>query len=190
LTSGALSSAGEFGSVSVSVVPAGAFESSTKVIELAEQPELWPAGSVAMARTVVELLLAMFTVSPGEAKVAPVPVAAGDPLQSEVLYSWTVASASVVPLTSGLLSFDGESGSVSVKVTVGGVSSPFTRNRTTAKSSSNEEVPMSAYPATTALPSGSTRTARPQSASVGPVPTWTTALPSASKPVSRLPFEL
>jgi hypothetical protein len=55
------------------------------VIEDEEHPETLLAMSVAVARNVVVELSATETVRPGEAKLAAVPVAAGDPLQSSVV---------------------------------------------------------------------------------------------------------
>ena len=56
------------------------------------------------------------TVIPAPANCAGVPVAAGEPEHEAFVYSLTAVGepAPVVPLTSGLLSLEGESGSVSV----------------------------------------------------------------------------
>jgi hypothetical protein len=75
-----------------------------------------PAASVAVARKVVLVSAPTEAVMPGDANVVALPVATGLPLQSDVAYRRTVAPAAAVPLTSGLLSLAGESGSVSVSV--------------------------------------------------------------------------
>jgi hypothetical protein len=64
---------------------AGAVESSTYVTELAEQPETFPAASVAVALKVVVESSATATVSPGVEKAAAVPEAAAEPEQSLVV---------------------------------------------------------------------------------------------------------
>jgi hypothetical protein len=55
------------------------------VIEEVEHADTWPAASVVVARKVVVLLFATGAVKPGEANAAAVPVAAGGPLQSDVV---------------------------------------------------------------------------------------------------------
>jgi hypothetical protein len=64
---------------------AGAVESSTYVTELAEQPETFPAASVAVALKVVVESSATATVSPALEKAAAVPEAAAEPEQSLVV---------------------------------------------------------------------------------------------------------
>ena len=82
---GELSLAGEAGVESSEEGAAGALESSTYVTELAEQPDTFPARSVAVALNVVELSSETATVIPGEAKAAAVPVAVGAPVQAPVV---------------------------------------------------------------------------------------------------------
>jgi hypothetical protein len=55
------------------------------VTELAEQPETFPAASVAVALKVVDVSSETATVSPGLAKAAAVPVTAGAPVQPAVV---------------------------------------------------------------------------------------------------------
>ena len=63
---------------------AGAVESSTYVTP-AEQPETLPAASVAVALNVVDESSETATVSPGEEKLAAVPVTAGAPVHAAVV---------------------------------------------------------------------------------------------------------
>jgi hypothetical protein len=85
------------------------------VIELIEQADVLPAASVAVAWKVVDESSATETESPGKKKLAAEPVPAIEPEQSELVYRFTVEPPSAEPLTSGELSFAGESGSVSVR---------------------------------------------------------------------------
>ncbi len=82
--SGLLSLAGETGLEASALGSAGAVESSTYVTEELEQPETFPATSVAVALKVVELSPATATVRPGDANAAAVPVAAAPPVQPAV----------------------------------------------------------------------------------------------------------
>ena len=84
--------------------------------ELDEHAEVLPAGSVAVARNVVEEVSATATLSPGDARAAAEPVAATAPVHDASVYSRTVEPASAVPLIVGELSLAGESGSVSLSV--------------------------------------------------------------------------
>jgi hypothetical protein len=54
------------------------------VTEELEQPETFPAASVAVALKVVEVSSETVTVSPGEAKTAAEPVATGPPVHAAV----------------------------------------------------------------------------------------------------------
>jgi hypothetical protein len=81
---GELSFAGPAGVEAREAGSAGAVESSTYVTEEAEQPETFPAASVAVALNVVELSSATATVIP-VAKAAAVPLTAGAPEQSLVV---------------------------------------------------------------------------------------------------------
>ena len=68
------------------------------------------AWSVAVARNVVVLSWATVTKRPGEPNSAAVPVAAGAPVQSAVVYSVTVDPGSAVPFTAGVVLELGEAG--------------------------------------------------------------------------------
>jgi hypothetical protein len=105
-----VSFAGETGLEASALGSAGAVESSTYVTEAVEQPETFPAASVAVALKVVDVSLETETVRPGEAKAAAVPVAAAPPVQPAVGYTRTVEPASAEPVISGLLSLAGETG--------------------------------------------------------------------------------
>ncbi len=86
------------------------------MIELLEQAEMFPAGSVAVAKKVVVELSATVTARPGEEKVAAEPVAATAEVQVEFVKSLTVEPASAVPSIKGVLLFAGEAGFVDVNV--------------------------------------------------------------------------
>ena len=82
---GLLSFAGETGVDTNALGCEGAVESSMYVTEVAEQPEVLPAASVAVALYVVELSSETATVIPGLEKAAAVPDAAIEPEQSLVV---------------------------------------------------------------------------------------------------------
>ena len=89
-----------------------------------EQAEWLDAASTATPWNVVVESAATVTERPGDANAAAVPEAAGVPVQLAFLYSWTVEPASADPTMAGVVSFDGEAGSVDVKVgAAGGVTS-------------------------------------------------------------------
>ena len=75
---------------------------------------------MAVARNVVVLSGATVTEKPEAAKSVAVPVAAGVPVQSLVVYSDTVDPASAEPLTTGVVLWDGEGGVTLVSSTSGG----------------------------------------------------------------------
>lgn len=116
LTRGELTVDGEAGSVCDSFGGAGAIESATYVMELAEQAEVLPAASVAVARSVVAVLAATVTGRPGDANSAAVPVAAAVPVHVAVAYSRTVEPGCAVPVTFGVAALAGDPGSVPVIV--------------------------------------------------------------------------
>ena len=62
----------------------GAVESSTYMTYALEQPETLPAASAAVALKVVDVSSETETVSPGEEKLAALPVAVGAPVQAAV----------------------------------------------------------------------------------------------------------
>ena len=64
------------------------------------------------------------TCTPGEAKLAAVPVATGEPEHEGLVYTLTVEPAAADPFTRGAFSFAGESGSVSLSVGGAGVPGP------------------------------------------------------------------
>ena len=75
-----------------------------------------PAASLERAESWVVASPGTATVRPGLASWPGVPVAAGEPEQLELVNRLTaVAPPPALPLTSGLLSLAGESGSVSVR---------------------------------------------------------------------------
>jgi hypothetical protein len=79
-------------------------------VKPAEQADVFPAASVAVALKVVDAFVAAVTPRPGEAKAAALPVAAGVPEQSVEVKSLTVEPASAVPKMLGLALLDGEAG--------------------------------------------------------------------------------
>ena len=101
--------AGEAGATP-SVTAGGAVESSTYVIEPAEQADALPAESVAVARSVVVESSATATDSPGVAKSAAGPAASAAPPHAPPAYRRTVEPAAAVPLTVGALALVGEAG--------------------------------------------------------------------------------
>jgi hypothetical protein len=102
-TTGDVLGFGEVGVTVVSVTGPGAVESLVYETELIEQPDVFPAASVAVALKTVVLPAATVTVKPVDPKAVAVPVAAGEPVQSEVVYSFTVDPASAVPFTAGVV---------------------------------------------------------------------------------------
>jgi hypothetical protein len=77
--------AGPAGVDASEVGSAGAVESSTYVTEELEQPDTFPAASVAVALNVADESSATATVMPGEEKAAAVPVAVGAPVHVAVV---------------------------------------------------------------------------------------------------------
>ena len=119
-TNGVVLVPGEAGVVLLMVTRAGAVESLTYARELVEQPEVLPAGSVAVALNVVVLFAVTVTGRPGEPNADAVPVAAGGPVHPAVVYSCTVDPASAVPATDGVVLVLGEAGVVLVRMTGAG----------------------------------------------------------------------
>ena len=96
------------------------------MIELLEQAEVLPAGSVAVAKKVVVELSATVTDKPGEEKVATEPMAATPEVQVEFVYRRTVEPASAEPNIKGVLSLAGEAGFVDVNIGAAGAAESST----------------------------------------------------------------
>jgi len=123
LTLTAVAEDGETGEVASELGAAGGVESLVKLTG-AEQGEVLPAASVAVALQVLVVSAVAVTERPGEAKAAAVPLTIEPPLQLLPLKILTVEPASALPVTLTAVAEDGETGEVASELgAAGGVES-------------------------------------------------------------------